>query len=282
MKSVNCDVIQDLLPSYLDKISSESTNKLIEEHLQSCENCQEALQSMSKDMDGKIIENQDEQIDFLKGYRKNKIRSVIFAVALTIIIILLVGIIGTYLFIKFEDTRYNIDLNDVNVEYMYIDEYLGRKRLNIYLYSNKYSELESRPYWREENSLSSIQINNFGIYKVDDNNELSKNVYFALYTKHIISNIFLGKRNTYGGTYCNWMLDDSVDKLYITDQFGDKNAKEIWNKDTKVMTEEEWKEWYLKEYVPDEVIQLYNNDLTDARIYDTSTWRHKYQPKINL
>ena len=282
MKSVNCDVIQDLLPSYLDKISSESTNKLIEEHLQSCLKCQEVLKSMNKDIDGKIIENQDEQIDFLKGYRKNKIRSVIFAVALTIIIILLVGIIGTYLFIKFEDTRYNIDLNDVNVEYMYIDEYLGRKRLNIYLYSNKYSELESRPYWREENSLSSIQINNFGIYKVDDNNELSKNVYFALYTKHIISNIFLGKRNTYGGTYCNWMLDDSVDKLYITDQFGDKNAKEIWNKDTKVMTEEEWKEWYLKEYVPDEVIQLYNNDLTDARIYDTSTWRHKYQPKINL
>ena len=33
MKIVNCKVIQDLLPSYIDKISSQSTNMLIEEHL---------------------------------------------------------------------------------------------------------------------------------------------------------------------------------------------------------------------------------------------------------
>ncbi len=38
MRKVECDVIQDLLPSYIDKISTEATNALVEEHLQTCKN----------------------------------------------------------------------------------------------------------------------------------------------------------------------------------------------------------------------------------------------------
>lgn len=43
MKLIDCDIIQDLLPSYNDKISSKSTNDLVEEHLQKCENCRMVL-----------------------------------------------------------------------------------------------------------------------------------------------------------------------------------------------------------------------------------------------
>ena len=33
---VDCDIIRDLIPSYLDKVSSEATNKLVEKHLETC------------------------------------------------------------------------------------------------------------------------------------------------------------------------------------------------------------------------------------------------------
>ena len=39
MKYLECYIIQDLLPSFSDKISSKATNKLVEEHLKQCENC---------------------------------------------------------------------------------------------------------------------------------------------------------------------------------------------------------------------------------------------------
>ena len=42
MNEIDCDVIQDLLPSYSDKVSSNSTNKIVEEHLESCSKCREA------------------------------------------------------------------------------------------------------------------------------------------------------------------------------------------------------------------------------------------------
>ena len=72
MKEENCDIIKDLLPGYIDKTSSEATNNLIEKHLQTCKNCTSVLEDMNKDIDSELFE-QKEQIDYLKGYRKNKI-----------------------------------------------------------------------------------------------------------------------------------------------------------------------------------------------------------------
>lgn len=71
MKEINCDVIQDLLPSYLDKITSESTNRLVEDHLQSCNKCSKILEEMNKKIDAELF-NQNEKIDYLKGFRKEK------------------------------------------------------------------------------------------------------------------------------------------------------------------------------------------------------------------
>ena len=38
---VTCKVIQDLLPLYHDGVASPDTAALVEEHLQTCEACQE-------------------------------------------------------------------------------------------------------------------------------------------------------------------------------------------------------------------------------------------------
>ena len=86
---LECDIIQDLLPSYSDKISSKATNKLVEEHLKQCENCKNVLKNMNKEVDVSCLE-QDEKIDYLKGYNKRKKTVVVLSTLLTIIILLFI------------------------------------------------------------------------------------------------------------------------------------------------------------------------------------------------
>lgn len=43
---MECDVIRDLLPLYVEKLTSGTSNKLIEEHLEQCEECSEVYEKM--------------------------------------------------------------------------------------------------------------------------------------------------------------------------------------------------------------------------------------------
>lgn len=47
MKNVSCQIIEDLLPLYVDEACSEDSRDLIEEHLKECESCQKKLDEMS-------------------------------------------------------------------------------------------------------------------------------------------------------------------------------------------------------------------------------------------
>ena len=46
MKNKECDIIKDLLPSYVDNICSEASKEWIEEHLAECEECRGAAEVM--------------------------------------------------------------------------------------------------------------------------------------------------------------------------------------------------------------------------------------------
>ena len=46
MSKIPCEIIRDLLPSYIDGLTSHVTNKAIEEHMKDCSACEEALQQM--------------------------------------------------------------------------------------------------------------------------------------------------------------------------------------------------------------------------------------------
>ncbi len=46
MSRVNCDIVRDLLPSYLDGICSESSRKAVEQHTSECRECQASLERL--------------------------------------------------------------------------------------------------------------------------------------------------------------------------------------------------------------------------------------------
>ncbi|MGN0135302.1 zf-HC2 domain-containing protein, partial [Anaerotignum sp.] len=50
---MKCEIIRDLLPSYMDGLTSEESNMEIETHMEGCELCSEILQQMRKEMEAK-------------------------------------------------------------------------------------------------------------------------------------------------------------------------------------------------------------------------------------
>ncbi len=47
---MNCEIIRDLLPLYVDKVCSEETEKEVEAHLDGCEQCRAIHRDMIRDM----------------------------------------------------------------------------------------------------------------------------------------------------------------------------------------------------------------------------------------
>ena len=63
-----CEVVRDLLPSYIDHLTSEETSKLIEAHLGGCEACREAHREMTG---GEPPKAEEPEIDYLKKVRSS-------------------------------------------------------------------------------------------------------------------------------------------------------------------------------------------------------------------
>lgn len=87
---LSCEVVQDLLPSYVDGFTSEVTNQSIETHLQNCINCSEIFNRRKQpEVSEQTMQKQD--IGFLKK-RKTKLHisgGVIIAVAAVVTAVLI-------------------------------------------------------------------------------------------------------------------------------------------------------------------------------------------------
>lgn len=50
MEKLSCDIVRDLLPNYVENLTSDNTNKSMEEHISTCESCQSEYQQMILDI----------------------------------------------------------------------------------------------------------------------------------------------------------------------------------------------------------------------------------------
>ncbi len=263
MKEVNCEIIQDLLPSYIDNICSKSSRELVEEHLKSCMKCKAEFANMNKKGNLEKLSSQDSQIDYLKGYKKRRKLLIELSILLTLIVLLTIFLVNVFNSNILLDIPLYVDVNKFNVEYMYIKENQGinsstgetytYKTLEVYLYSEEY----------KDNYLT-------GSYKflVGD-----KEIYYNIASKKLPK----GVEYTCCGLETSFELEDSIEKIYIKDT--KNNTKEIWNKSMKVQSEEEWKKWYIDSYVPKEIKDLYNMSYDNISV-STSVWKDLYNKSL--
>lgn len=70
MNKLNCNVIRDLLPTYVDDICSAETKVIIEEHIQKCNDCRN-LVKMIRETEFVSQEADNKEIDYMKKIRKH-------------------------------------------------------------------------------------------------------------------------------------------------------------------------------------------------------------------
>ena len=120
-----CDTVRDLFPSYIDELTSETTNQLIKEHLSGCEACAGVLRSMQTPEASKP-EKETKEIDFLKKNRRRNLKIIIGslagAVALAVIILLLKAfVIGEANYSGMVATRVEVSGSDFTLTAVPVD-----------------------------------------------------------------------------------------------------------------------------------------------------------------
>ena len=76
---MKCEIIRDLLPSYIDELTSEVSNEAVEEHLAECESCRAYYEEM-KEQAPAILEKAGREIDYFLRIREDAIRKIMLAI----------------------------------------------------------------------------------------------------------------------------------------------------------------------------------------------------------
>ena len=109
----DCKIVQDLLPNYIEKLTNEGTNKFIEEHLKTCDECKKIYDNMKKDLNVVNKTKEKKKVKFLKKYR-NKLR--ILEIIILIIVVAFIVNTGRKMYII-------TDLNNKAQEYIKLENY---------------------------------------------------------------------------------------------------------------------------------------------------------------
>ena len=70
MKNKDCELVKDLLPSYVDGLTSDETNEFIESHVKECPECKALLNDMKSCQWNNLL-SQRNLLSLQKNIRKN-------------------------------------------------------------------------------------------------------------------------------------------------------------------------------------------------------------------
>lgn len=84
---MNCKIIKDLLPSYIDEICSEESVNIIDEHLKTCEECLKLLEEMNQEVTSNLEQSNDLKAkNPFSVIKKKHIKNICIAIVLAYVI----------------------------------------------------------------------------------------------------------------------------------------------------------------------------------------------------
>lgn len=110
-----CELIRDLFPSYIDDLTTDVTNVLLEEHVKECERCREILRMMQETTTGTVTFEEKKEIDFLKKTKRVNRKKIWGSIIATFVVIVTIYVLATYV-IGYTTTHDNIKCEVVSVE----------------------------------------------------------------------------------------------------------------------------------------------------------------------
>lgn len=85
LNKYNCEIIKELLPNYIEKLTSKEVNSIIESHLKECNECNEIFENMNKNFEKEKSQLQKE-VKYAKKYNR-KLKLLFFIIISLLIII---------------------------------------------------------------------------------------------------------------------------------------------------------------------------------------------------
>ena len=142
----NCKIVQDLIPNYLEALTSEETTTFIEKHIAECKECKKELEEMSNG-ERCPTEEEEKEIEYLKKVKKKNRLNIIFAVCILLCIFMLIYlgcILYRYHLLRFVEKKFD---NYAQVDNVYI-EINGTKFQN-----GAFSTASTKKYWYKDSIL---------------------------------------------------------------------------------------------------------------------------------
>lgn len=123
---IPCTLVQDLLPLYIEQLTSEESDQLLKEHLSDCENCRNQEALLRSAADAVLAEQQQEEkaeINYLKKIRRSSRRKFLFGLlaALILLAVLCGAFLKLYVFgfnVDYETDKFFVQpMNDSTTAY---------------------------------------------------------------------------------------------------------------------------------------------------------------------
>lgn len=145
-----CKIVQDLLPNYIEKVTTEETNGYIENHLKTCKECPKVYSTMSENLNTKpTIE--EKEVRYMKKFHK---QLKFLKIILLVIVLFFVFSIGRKTYIlcslgaKWEKTNQELSDNYIEKSLKYSNgtmiEIIGYRKDQDYITTINYFNVDGQ------------------------------------------------------------------------------------------------------------------------------------------
>jgi len=237
----NCNIVQDLLPNYIERLTREETNNFIKDHLKECNECKIILEDMEEDLKFDNSKKAKKDVKYIKKYSKKLKMLKIILLIISILIVVFLGFTVRKMIIIKDlnekvskyvnmDNRYEKIINDSNSSTSIVEYYTKGDNAVLFLNSmpNK-STGEKRTltnYFKGEKTNTYIESDGNKIAILNSNGLPSKIMIVTLDYGNNLWNLFQTALSTsiksieYKGKECYILKISNYSEIYIEKDTG--------------------------------------------------------------
>lgn len=198
---MKCEIIKDLLPNYIDELTSDESNKEIENHIKTCIKCKAELDNMKQDISIETLEINKKDIQPLKKFNKKYMNIFRNISIFSLIIYLIASYYTQSSFDKVYSTRDNLSIdlqsiaesNDINNPNSYsneLEKLLNQNYKNVLSLEIYTNDWKNSIYTYKNKSNTDTITTNISGYILTKNKKSSASFYVDIdYKPVIIGNV---------------------------------------------------------------------------------------------
>lgn len=188
-EDITCEVVQDLLPLYMDGCCSEQSKKIVEEHLEECTDCREMTKLFQEKILCPEVLNEPDVNEIRQGVRKITRWKIIGKISLCLLLVVIFVLVPVWNYVRGTGLTYD-NLKATYTAYAFTDALISRNYGKAYKYlaiRHNYEELLAADFEDDkkrgdkdafaiEEGVRKIGENGFDWYNAEARKKFTKNM----------------------------------------------------------------------------------------------------------